>query len=99
MLSHYANNDATPYHAVPWCIVVVYYSYFCIVLENHNLSPEEKAALIASTKSPISFFSKLGQSIAISRKRNPKVVKFLFETAELFDYCNLSIQRFLWNLT
>uniref|UniRef100_A0A8C1GF27 F-actin monooxygenase n=1 Tax=Cyprinus carpio TaxID=7962 RepID=A0A8C1GF27_CYPCA len=34
--------------------------------------PEEKAALIASTKSPISFFSKLGQSIAISRKRNPK---------------------------
>ncbi|XP_035521618.1 LOW QUALITY PROTEIN: protein-methionine sulfoxide oxidase mical3a [Morone saxatilis] len=40
--------------------------------DNHNLSPEEKAALIASTKSPISFFSKLGQSIAISRKRNPK---------------------------
>ncbi|XP_026142996.1 protein-methionine sulfoxide oxidase mical3a isoform X9 [Carassius auratus] len=40
--------------------------------ENHNMSPEEKAALIASTKSPISFFSKLGQSIAISRKRNPK---------------------------
>uniref|UniRef100_A0A8C2IRF2 F-actin monooxygenase n=1 Tax=Cyprinus carpio TaxID=7962 RepID=A0A8C2IRF2_CYPCA len=40
--------------------------------KNHNLSPEEKAALIASTKSPISFFSKLGQSIAISRKRNPK---------------------------
>ncbi|KAG1929434.1 [F-actin]-monooxygenase MICAL3 [Pimephales promelas] len=40
--------------------------------ENHNLSPEEKAALIASTKSPISFLSKLGQSIAISRKRNPK---------------------------
>uniref|UniRef100_A0A671SGH3 F-actin monooxygenase n=1 Tax=Sinocyclocheilus anshuiensis TaxID=1608454 RepID=A0A671SGH3_9TELE len=34
--------------------------------------PEEKAALIASTKSPISFLSKLGQSIAISRKRNPK---------------------------
>ncbi|XP_051512715.1 protein-methionine sulfoxide oxidase mical3a isoform X1 [Myxocyprinus asiaticus] len=40
--------------------------------ENHNLSPEEKAALFASTKSPISFLSKLGQSIAISRKRNPK---------------------------
>ncbi|XP_073785959.1 protein-methionine sulfoxide oxidase mical3a isoform X23 [Danio rerio] len=40
--------------------------------ENQNLSPEEKAALIASTKSPISFLSKLGQSIAISRKRNPK---------------------------
>uniref|UniRef100_A0A3Q3E5J2 F-actin monooxygenase n=1 Tax=Labrus bergylta TaxID=56723 RepID=A0A3Q3E5J2_9LABR len=39
---------------------------------NQNLSPEEKAALISSTKSPISFFSKLGQSIAISRKRNPK---------------------------
>uniref|UniRef100_A0A8C7M8N6 F-actin monooxygenase n=1 Tax=Oncorhynchus kisutch TaxID=8019 RepID=A0A8C7M8N6_ONCKI len=34
--------------------------------------PEEKAALINSTKSPISFLSKLGQSIAISRKRNPK---------------------------
>ncbi|XP_078024209.1 protein-methionine sulfoxide oxidase mical3a isoform X23 [Epinephelus lanceolatus] len=40
--------------------------------DNHNLSPEEKAALISSTKSPISFLSKLGQSIAISRKRNPK---------------------------
>ncbi|XP_062860321.1 protein-methionine sulfoxide oxidase mical3a isoform X18 [Trichomycterus rosablanca] len=40
--------------------------------ENHNLSPEEKAALIASTKSPISFLSKLGQSIHITRKRNPK---------------------------
>lgn len=40
--------------------------------ENHTLSPEDKAALIASTKSPISFLSKLGQSIAISRKRNPK---------------------------
>ncbi|XP_047195830.1 protein-methionine sulfoxide oxidase mical3a isoform X4 [Hippoglossus stenolepis] len=40
--------------------------------DKHNLSPEEKAALISSTKSPISFLSKLGQSIAISRKRNPK---------------------------
>ncbi|KAM8892776.1 protein-methionine sulfoxide oxidase mical3a isoform 15-T23 [Spinachia spinachia] len=40
--------------------------------DNHNLSPEEKAALMSSTKSPISFLSKLGQSIAISRKRNPK---------------------------
>ncbi|XP_034734166.1 protein-methionine sulfoxide oxidase mical3a [Etheostoma cragini] len=40
--------------------------------DNHNLSPEEKAAMISSTKSPISFLSKLGQSIAISRKRNPK---------------------------
>nr|XP_057942389.1 protein-methionine sulfoxide oxidase mical3a isoform X27 [Doryrhamphus excisus] len=40
--------------------------------DNQNLSPEDKAALMASTKSPISFFSKLGQSIAISRKRNPK---------------------------
>lgn len=39
--------------------------------ENNNLSPEDKAALIASTKSPISFLSKLGQSI--TRKRNPKV--------------------------
>ncbi|XP_015208646.2 protein-methionine sulfoxide oxidase mical3a isoform X24 [Lepisosteus oculatus] len=38
--------------------------------ENHNLSPEDKAALITNTKSPISFLSKLGQSI--SRKRNPK---------------------------
>ncbi|XP_071623459.1 F-actin-monooxygenase MICAL3 isoform X6 [Heliangelus exortis] len=35
-----------------------------------DLNAEEKAALIASTKSPISFFSKLGQSI--SRKRTPK---------------------------
>ncbi|KAM9815267.1 protein-methionine sulfoxide oxidase mical3a isoform 25-T26 [Syngnathus typhle] len=40
--------------------------------DKQNLSPEDKAALMASTKSPISFFSKLGQSIAISRKRNPK---------------------------
>ncbi|XP_077372737.1 protein-methionine sulfoxide oxidase mical3a isoform X10 [Festucalex cinctus] len=40
--------------------------------DNQNLSPEDKAALMASTKSPISFLSKLGQSIAISRKRNPK---------------------------
>ncbi|XP_061677397.1 protein-methionine sulfoxide oxidase mical3a isoform X2 [Syngnathoides biaculeatus] len=40
--------------------------------ENQNLSPEEKVALMASTISPISFLSKLGQSIAISRKRNPK---------------------------
>ncbi|XP_078805202.1 protein-methionine sulfoxide oxidase mical3a isoform X11 [Oryzias latipes] len=40
--------------------------------DNQNLSPEERAALVATTKSPISFFSKLGQSIAISRKRNPK---------------------------
>uniref|UniRef100_A0A8D2QHD7 F-actin monooxygenase n=1 Tax=Zonotrichia albicollis TaxID=44394 RepID=A0A8D2QHD7_ZONAL len=35
-----------------------------------ELNAEEKAALIASTKSPISFLSKLGQSI--SRKRTPK---------------------------
>ncbi|XP_013980785.1 protein-methionine sulfoxide oxidase mical3a isoform X25 [Salmo salar] len=40
--------------------------------DNQNMSPEEKVALINSTKSPISFLSKLGQSIAISRKRNPK---------------------------
>lgn len=39
------------------------------------MSPEEKVALINSTKSPISFLSKLGQSIAISRKRNPKVLQ------------------------
>ncbi|XP_060101780.1 F-actin-monooxygenase MICAL3 isoform X3 [Heteronotia binoei] len=38
--------------------------------DNLELNAEEKAALIASTKSPISFFSKLGQSI--SRKRMPK---------------------------
>ncbi|XP_054843691.1 F-actin-monooxygenase MICAL3 isoform X1 [Eublepharis macularius] len=38
--------------------------------ENLELNAEEKAALIASTKSPISFLSKLGQSI--SRKRMPK---------------------------
>lgn len=47
--------------------------FVAFYLDNHNLSPEDKAALIASTKSPISFLSKLGQSIAISRKRNPKV--------------------------
>lgn len=35
------------------------------------LNAEEKAVLIASTKSPISFLSKLGQTI--SRKRSPKV--------------------------
>ncbi|NXG04703.1 MICA3 monooxygenase, partial [Sakesphorus luctuosus] len=35
-----------------------------------DLNAEDKAALIASTKSPISFLSKLGQSI--SRKRTPK---------------------------
>ncbi|XP_065439185.1 F-actin-monooxygenase MICAL3 isoform X25 [Chrysemys picta bellii] len=38
--------------------------------ETLDLNAEEKAALIASTKSPISFLSKLGQSI--SRKRTPK---------------------------
>ncbi|KYO36634.1 hypothetical protein Y1Q_0024320 [Alligator mississippiensis] len=38
--------------------------------DNLDLNAEEKAALIASTKSPISFLSKLGQSI--SRKRMPK---------------------------
>ncbi|XP_077196783.1 F-actin-monooxygenase MICAL3 isoform X9 [Paroedura picta] len=38
--------------------------------DNLELNAEEKAALIATTKSPISFFSKLGQSI--SRKRLPK---------------------------
>ncbi|XP_035281292.1 protein-methionine sulfoxide oxidase mical3b isoform X2 [Anguilla anguilla] len=38
--------------------------------DNQNLNPEEKAAFIASTKSPISFLSRLGQTL--SRKRNPK---------------------------
>ncbi|NXL83543.1 MICA3 monooxygenase, partial [Alectura lathami] len=38
--------------------------------DSWDLNAEEKAALIASTKSPISFLSKLGQSI--SRKRTPK---------------------------
>ncbi|XP_029455700.1 F-actin-monooxygenase MICAL3 isoform X16 [Rhinatrema bivittatum] len=38
--------------------------------ENTSLNVDEKAALIASTKSPISFLSKLGQTI--SRKRTPK---------------------------
>uniref|UniRef100_A0A670KFJ1 Microtubule associated monooxygenase, calponin and LIM domain containing 3 n=1 Tax=Podarcis muralis TaxID=64176 RepID=A0A670KFJ1_PODMU len=38
--------------------------------DNLELNAEEKAALIATAKSPISFFSKLGQSI--SRKRTPK---------------------------
>uniref|UniRef100_A0A3P9CKJ6 F-actin monooxygenase n=1 Tax=Maylandia zebra TaxID=106582 RepID=A0A3P9CKJ6_9CICH len=54
--------------------MVMYLSHFYSVIffYNQNLSPEEKAALISSTKSPISFLSKLGQSIAISRKRNPK---------------------------
>lgn len=49
------------------------FSFVDLFSDNHNMSPEEKAALISSTKSPISFLSKLGQSIAISRKRNPKV--------------------------
>lgn len=35
------------------------------------LNAEEKAVLVSSTKSPISFLSKLGQTI--SRKRSPKV--------------------------
>ncbi|XP_030069646.1 F-actin-monooxygenase MICAL3 isoform X3 [Microcaecilia unicolor] len=38
--------------------------------ENTDLNVDEKAALIVSTKSPISFLSKLGQTI--SRKRTPK---------------------------
>ncbi|KAM4819721.1 F-actin-monooxygenase MICAL3 isoform 1-T1 [Thomomys bottae] len=38
--------------------------------DNLDLNAEEKAVLIASTKSPISFLSKLGQTI--SRKRSPK---------------------------
>ncbi|XP_036813283.1 protein-methionine sulfoxide oxidase mical3a isoform X22 [Oncorhynchus mykiss] len=50
--------------------------------DNQNMSPEEKAALINSTKSPISFLSKLGQSIAISRKRNPKVLQSIIDKKE-----------------
>ncbi|KAI1883350.1 hypothetical protein AGOR_G00230520 [Albula goreensis] len=38
--------------------------------EKQGLSPEQKAALIASNKSPISFLSMLGQTV--SRKRVPK---------------------------
>ncbi|XP_039222423.1 F-actin-monooxygenase MICAL3 isoform X22 [Crotalus tigris] len=38
--------------------------------DNLELNAEEKAALITNTKSPISFLSKLGQTI--SRKRTPK---------------------------
>ncbi|XP_069484771.1 F-actin-monooxygenase MICAL3 isoform X4 [Ambystoma mexicanum] len=38
--------------------------------ENLDFNLEEKTALISNTKSPISFFSKLGQTI--SRKRTPK---------------------------
>nr|XP_033806797.1 F-actin-monooxygenase MICAL3 isoform X15 [Geotrypetes seraphini] len=38
--------------------------------ENTDLNVDEKAALIVNTKSPISFLSKLGQTI--SRKRTPK---------------------------
>ncbi|KAG9330095.1 hypothetical protein JZ751_027343, partial [Albula glossodonta] len=38
--------------------------------EKQSLSPEQKAALIASNKSPISFLSMLGQTV--SRKRVPK---------------------------
>uniref|UniRef100_A0A4W5P6F5 F-actin monooxygenase n=1 Tax=Hucho hucho TaxID=62062 RepID=A0A4W5P6F5_9TELE len=52
-----------------------FYEMFKDTVPPGNMSPEEKAALINSTKSPISFLSKLGQSIAISRKRNPKKEK------------------------
>lgn len=55
----------------PWCTAL--HSLSVTFSGDQNMSPEEKAALINSTKSPISFLSKLGQSIAISRKRNPKV--------------------------
>lgn len=41
-----------------------------------DLNAEEKVVLIASTKSPISFLSKLGQTI--SRKRSPKVNRRVF---------------------
>ncbi|RXN15479.1 methionine sulfoxide oxidase mical3b-like protein [Labeo rohita] len=42
----------------------------CHLIDTGNLSPEEKAVLFSSTRSPISLLSKLGQSL--SRKRNPK---------------------------
>ncbi|KAM8974754.1 F-actin-monooxygenase MICAL3 isoform 1-T1 [Pelodytes ibericus] len=55
--------------------MVVYLSQFYEMFKEttnsgagHNL--DEKSALLSSTKSPISFLSKLGQTI--SRKRNPK---------------------------
>lgn len=47
------------------------FSDLFLLTDSVDLNAEEKAALIASTKSPISFLSKLGQSI--SRKRTPKV--------------------------
>uniref|UniRef100_A0A8C2U5Q4 F-actin monooxygenase n=1 Tax=Coturnix japonica TaxID=93934 RepID=A0A8C2U5Q4_COTJA len=47
-----------------------FYEMFKDTISSMDLNAEEKAALIASTKSPISFLSKLGQSI--SRKRTPK---------------------------
>ncbi|NXQ72529.1 MICA3 monooxygenase, partial [Quiscalus mexicanus] len=53
-----------------------FYEMFKDTIPNSDsleLNAEEKAALIASTKSPISFLSKLGQSI--SRKRTPKVTR------------------------
>ncbi|KAE8613462.1 hypothetical protein XENTR_v10007731 [Xenopus tropicalis] len=55
--------------------MVVYLSQFYEMFkesdaEDANQYADEKAALLASTKSPISFLSKLGQTI--SRKRTPK---------------------------
>ncbi|KAM9312985.1 F-actin-monooxygenase MICAL3 [Gastrophryne carolinensis] len=56
--------------------MVVYLSQFYEMFKeaaNSDIAeqnPDEKAALLASTKSPISFLSKLGQTI--SRKRTPK---------------------------
>ncbi|XP_041443850.1 F-actin-monooxygenase MICAL3 isoform X7 [Xenopus laevis] len=55
--------------------MVVYLSQFYEMfkeshLEDANQYSDEKASLLASTKSPISFLSKLGQTI--SRKRTPK---------------------------
>ncbi|KAM4746751.1 F-actin-monooxygenase MICAL3 [Rhinophrynus dorsalis] len=56
--------------------MVVYLSQFYEMFkesasaEDTEQNPDEKAALLASTKSPISFLSKLGQTI--SRKRTPK---------------------------
>ncbi|CAH2276460.1 -methionine sulfoxide oxidase MICAL3 isoform X2 [Pelobates cultripes] len=56
--------------------MVVYLSQFYEMFkettnsEDADHNPDEKAALLSSTKSPISFLSKLGQTI--SRKRTPK---------------------------
>lgn len=61
-------NSSAQYFEVPSRAVLRHCFPFTDALD---LNAEEKAVLIASTKSPISFLSKLGQTI--SRKRSPKV--------------------------